>query len=333
LEKRTFLITGCAGFIGFHACRQLAIFGHTIIGIDNLDDNYSVKLKKSRLEILLANENFQFAKIDVGDFTKLSELFERQSIDSVIHLAARVGVRSKPSEFNKYVQSNLVGFCNVIECARRYETDHFIYASSSSVYGDSSDPPYQIGNETSNPKSLYAATKKSNELIAHSYSHQFGLCTSGLRFFTVYGPWGRPDMAVYGFTEKILSGGIINVFGTGDLERDFTYIEDVTHALVKISTSNQLINESQGPTNPFNLFNIGGGRPVTVSNLILLLEREIDKKANVKYSKIPSADSKITQANTDCLESITGPIKWTKLESGVKKFIEWYTKYHQIGDQ
>ena len=262
----------------------------------------------------------------MGDFTKLCELFERHSIDTVIHLAAQVGVRSKPSEFYKYVQSNLVGFCNVIECARRFNIDHFIYTSSSSVYGDSSDPPYKIGDETSTPKSLYAATKKSNEVIAHSYSHQFGLHTSGLRLFTVYGPWGRPDMAVYGFTEKILSGEIIDVFGTGELKRDFTYIEDVTHALVKIST----FDKSKRSINLFNIYNIGGGQPVTVSNLILLLERETNKKANLNYSEIPSTDSKLTQANTECIESIIGPIKWTRLESGVQKFIQWYNKYHRL---
>ena len=331
MTKKT-LVTGAAGFIGFHTVLHLLESGKEVVGIDNMNSYYDVRLKEDRLAILREKPNFIFFRISLEEYSELSEVFEKEEIDNVIHLAAQVGVRSPPNEFHRYVSSNLIGFSNILDLCRVHRIEHLIYASSSSVYGDKSETPFRVQDSSNYPQSLYAATKRANELMAHSYSHQYQIPTTGLRFFTVYGPWGRPDMAVYSFTKKIDSNQSIEVFGGGELARDFTFVDDIVEGIIKIvdkpaqpeiNSSGKLITKV-----PSQLFNIGSGRPISVNQLVSLIENSLGKKATIEFKPRPVEDMLITHADIKGLEDIIGPLSNTKIEDGIKQFVTWYKSYN-----
>jgi UDP-glucuronate 4-epimerase len=327
------LVTGAAGFIGFHTAFRLLERGENVVGIDNMNAYYDVKLKEARLALLEAKPNFKFYRIPIDDQVELDKVFEKENFDTVINLAAQVGVRSPPSEFHRYVTSNLVGFSNILDSCRVHKIQHLVYASSSSVYGDMAVPPFRVQDAADHPQSLYAATKRANEFMAYSYSHQYQIPTTGLRFFTVYGPWGRPDMAVYNFTDKIDSGQTIEVYGKGEVARDFTYVDDVVEAIVKIvekpphSQTNDLRCMTKAPS---QIFNIGSGRPVSVNRLVSLLEDKLDKKAVIRFKPRPAEDMQITHADIQGLEDVIGPLHFTQIEDGIAQFVTWYRAYHII---
>ena len=328
------LVTGAAGFIGFHTALRLLEHGETVVGVDNMNAYYDVKLKEARLAILEAKPNFIFYRIPIEEHLEVAKVFEKENLDRVIHLAAQAGIRSPPSQFHRYVSSNLVGFSNILDSCRVHKIQHLVYASSSSVYGDMAVPPFRVQDAADHPQSLYAATKRANELMAYSYSHQYQLPTTGLRFFTVYGPWGRPDMAVYSFTDKIDSGQTIEVYGKGEVARDFTYVDDVVEAIVKIveKPPHSQINDLQSITSkaPSQIFNIGSGRPVSVNRLVSLLEDSLNKKAVIRFEPRPAEDMQITHAEIQGLEDVIGPIHSTQIEDGITQFVTWYMAYHLI---
>jgi UDP-glucuronate 4-epimerase len=328
------LVTGAAGFIGFHTALRLLEHGEDVVGVDNMNAYYDVKLKEARLAILEAKPNFIFYRIPIEEHLEVAKVFEKENLDRVIHLAAQAGIRSPPSQFHRYVSSNLVGFSNILDSCRVHKIQHLVYASSSSVYGDMAVPPFRVQDAADHPQSLYAATKRANELMAYSYSHQYQLPTTGLRFFTVYGPWGRPDMAVYSFTDKIDSGQTIEVYGKGEVARDFTYVDDVVEAIVKIveKPPHSQINDLQSITSkaPSQIFNIGSGRPVSVNRLVSLLEDSLNKKAVIRFEPRPAEDMQITHAEIQGLEDVIGPIHSTQIEDGITQFVTWYMAYHLI---
>ncbi|MDR1359909.1 MAG: NAD-dependent epimerase/dehydratase family protein [Deltaproteobacteria bacterium] len=333
------LVTGAAGFIGFHLCQRLLSAGRSVVGLDNLNDYYSVALKEARLNILRAQDGFSFFPLDVVDAAALDGLFAARSFPLVIHLAAQAGVRYSRQNPQAYVQSNLVGFANILEACRRQKTGHLVYASSSSVYGDARTIPFRESLSVNHPLNLYAATKRSNELMAHVYSHLYGLPCTGLRFFTVYGPWGRPDMAVYLFTQAILAGEPIQVFQDGRLQRDFTYIDDTVEAVIRIAQIPAAVDADWDPwedlpnysrTAPFRLYNIGQGRPERVSTLVALLEKYLDRKALVQYLPRQPEDGEITFADNTDLREACGFIPNISLEDGVARFVRWYREYHGL---
>ena len=328
------LVTGAAGFIGFHTALRLLEQGEDVVGIDNMNAYYDVKLKEARLALLEAKPNFTFYCIPIDDHAEIDKVFEKENFDTVINLAAQVGVRSPPSEFHRYVTSNLVGFSNILDSCRIHKIQHLVYASSSSVYGDLAEPPFRVQDAADRPQSLYAATKRANELMAYSYSHQYQLPTTGLRFFTVYGPWGRPDMAVYSFTDKIESGQTIEVYGEGEITRDFTYVDDIVEAIIKIVEKpphSQINNlRSMNSKTPSQIFNVGSGRPISVNRLVSLLEDSLDKKAVIRFRPRPAEDMQITHADIQGLESMIGPLQSTQIEDGIAQFVTWYRAYHLI---
>ena len=328
------LVTGAAGFIGYHVTLKLLEQGEDVVGIDNMNAYYDVKLKETRVAILNAKSNFKFYQIAIEDNTQLNNVFQQEGFDRVIHLAAQVGVRSPPCEFYRYVNSNLLGFSNVLDSCRINAIEHLLYASSSSVYGDMAVTPFKEQDIVDKPQSLYAASKRANELMAYSYSYQYQIPTTGLRFFTVYGPWGRPDMAVYNFTEKIDSGQSIDVFGEGDVMRDFTYVDDVVEAIVRIikkPPKYQIIEPGDKPTKaPAQIFNVGNGKPVSVSTLVGLIEDSLGKKAVIRYKPRPAEDMQITHADIQDLERVIGPLQTTSISDGVNKFVSWYKEYKNI---
>jgi len=332
------LVTGAAGFIGFHVCKKLLQDGNQVIGLDNLNDYYDPNLKKDRIKELtnIAEKNkrfFYFIKVDLLDSNNLEQIFSNHNdksskISIVIHLAAQAGVRYSIDNPSAYVQSNLVGFCNIIEIAKKNNVDHFYYASSSSVYGGNEKLPFEEQDNVDKPISLYAATKKSNELIAHTYSHLFNLSTIGLRFFTVYGPWGRPDMALFKFTESIISNKPIRVFNYGNMLRDFTYIDDVVKSIIKlIKKSSEAKNNIQDV--PYKIFNIGNSKPTKLTDYIKSIEANLGKKANVILDEIQPGDVEATYANTKYLEEYINFRPNTSIEKGIKQFIEWYLEYYK----
>ena len=331
MNKKT-LVTGAAGFIGFHTVLRLLESGKEVVGIDNLNPYYDVKLKEDRLDILGKNANFVFYQMPLEDHTRVADVFENEQFDHVIHLAAQVGVRSPPNEFHYYVTSNLIAFSNILDLCRVHKIRHLIYASSSSVYGDQAEPPFKVEDSADHPQSLYAATKKANEMMAYSYSHQYHLPTTGLRFFTVYGPWGRPDMAVYSFTKKIDSNEIIDAYGDGKIARDFTYVDDIVEGIIKVAERPAQIQntDSEKPYSkaPSQIFNIGSGRPVSVNKLISLIEKSLGQKAEVQYRPRPAEDMEITHADISGLEEHIGAISKTKIEEGIKQFVTWYKSYN-----
>jgi UDP-glucuronate 4-epimerase len=333
------LVTGAAGFIGFHLTNRLLAQDYHVIGIDNLNEYYDVRLKKERLAILEKNSNFTFHQIDLADREALHSIFKDYSIDIVINLAAQAGVRYSLTHPHSYVHSNLFGFLNILEACRHYPVDHLIYASSSSVYGANSKIPFSTKDSTDHPVSLYAASKKSNELMAHTYSHLFHIPTTGLRFFTVYGPWGRPDMAYYSFTRDILEGNTIKVFNHADMSRDFTYIDDIVEGIIKLLNCPPKPNQNWDKKNPepsssyapYKIYNIGNNNPVQLIDFIHILERLIGKKAKIEYLPMQPGDVKETYADITDLQRDVGFYPSTTLELGLSHFVDWYKKYHLKG--
>jgi UDP-glucuronate 4-epimerase len=328
------LVTGAAGFIGFHTALRLLEHGENVVGVDNMNAYYDVKLKEARLALLEAKPNFTFYRISVEEHLEVAKVFEKENFDRVIHLAAQAGIRSPPSKFHRYVSSNLVGFSNILDSCRIHKIQHLVYASSSSVYGDVAVPPFKVQDAADHPQSLYAATKRANELMAYSYSHQYQIPTTGLRFFTVYGPWGRPDMAVYNFTDKIDSGQTIEVYGKGEVTRDFTYVDDVVEAILKIVEKPPHLQmsdiRSMTPKAPSQIFNVGSGRPISVNRLVSLLEDSLDKKAVIRFKPRPVEDMQITHADIQGLEDVIGPLHSTQIEYGIAQFVTWYRAYRII---
>lgn len=333
------LVTGGAGFIGFHLCKALLEAGHNVVGLDNLNAYYDVHLKYDRLKELgipqdsLGVHNkeitskryvelFHFIRLDLQDRENLPRLFERCSFDVVYNLAAQAGVRHSIDNPEAYIDSNVVGFLNIMECCRHYGVKKFIYASSSSIYGNSREIPFIENQCTDKPVSLYAATKLSNELIAHSYNHLFSIETIGLRFFTVYGPWGRPDMAIFLFTKAILAREPLNVFNNGNLSRDFTYIDDVVKGLLGFS--------SIAYSNQNQIFNIGNNKPVALMDFICVLEQELDIKATKNFLNMQDGDVEKTWASTHKLNEYLSFNPDTTIEEGVRRFVLWYKKYYQV---
>jgi UDP-glucuronate 4-epimerase len=334
----THLITGAAGFIGFHLARRLLGRGESVVGLDNLNDYYDVRLKQDRLAILQKESHFQFVHADLVDRTAIERLFASHTFDRVVHLAAQAGVRYSIENPQAYVQSNLVGFINILEACRHAQAAHLTYASSSSVYGGGTRMPFSVTDRVDHPLSLYAATKKSNELMAHSYSHLYGLPTTGLRFFTVYGPWGRPDMALFLFVKAILEGRSIDVFNEGKMRRDFTYIDDIVEGVDR--TSQQIAEpdaswnpdqpDSSSSSAPYRLFNIGNHQPVELGYFVEVIETALGMKARKNLLPMQPGDVPATYANIDALQKAVGFTPATSIEEGVNRFVRWYRDYYRV---
>jgi UDP-glucuronate 4-epimerase len=332
------LVTGCAGFIGYHLCLNLLKRGDIVVGLDNLNDYYDVSLKMGRLSQLQSFSNFQFYQIDLADRQGMVELFAREKPQRVVNLAAQAGVRYSIQNPHAYIDSNLVGFANVLEGCRHQEVEHLVYASSSSVYGANTQIPFSTHNTVDHPLSLYAATKKANELMAHSYSHLYHLPTTGLRFFTVYGPWGRPDMAIFSFTKAILEGRSIQIFNHGEMKRDFTYIDDIVNGVVKvldlIPTPNpQWSSGSPDPSHssaPYRIYNIGNNNPIELMKLVHTLEKCLGLQAQKEFLPIQMGDMLVTYADVDDLIVDVGFKPTTLMEEGIDRFVTWYREYYAI---
>jgi UDP-glucuronate 4-epimerase len=326
------LVTGCAGFIGFHVSQRLLATGHEVLGIDNLNRFYNEGLKDARLKILEKTNGFEFVRGDIADLAWVQELFTRHQFGPVIHLAAQAGVRYSLENPHLYVQSNLVAFVNLLESAYKKKTPHFVFASSSSVYGANKKVPFSEADNVDHPVSLYAATKKSNELMAHVYSHLYRLPLTGLRFFTVYGPWGRPDMALFKFCKSILEGTPIEVFNHGKMLRDFTYIDDIVEGVVRIMEipPASAAGEGSEASVPYRIYNIGNNQPVELTRLVSILEELLGKKAIQKLMPMQPGDVPTTYADIDELSRIAGYRPHTPIEVGVGRFVEWYRKYYRV---
>ena len=333
------LITGAAGFIGFHLARRLLTRGDEIIGLDNLNEYYDVTLKQARLAQLQAEPNFTFSKLDLVDRDGMRQLFQELVPDIVVNLAAQAGVRYAEKNPFAYIDSNLVGFAQVLECCRHFKTKHLIYASSSSVYGANTRMPFSVHDNVDHPISLYAASKKANELMAHTYSHLYRLPVTGLRFFTVYGPWGRPDMALFLFTKAILNGQPINVFNFGKMRRDFTYIDDIVEGIVRLcdrppSPNTNWSGERPDPGSslaPYKIYNIGNNQPIELMRFIEVLETQLGRKAEKNMMPLQPGDVPETYADVEDLVRDVGFKPATPIETGVKRFVAWYREYYGIG--
>lgn len=341
----TILVTGGAGFIGFFLTKVLLSRGEQIIGIDNLNDYYEPQLKHDRLAELARHpqtDNYEFIELDLADRQGMEQLFEQHQFDIVVNLGAQAGVRYSIENPHAYVDSNMVGFVNILEGCRNSKVKHLVYASSSSVYGMNTKQPFSTDDRVDYPISLYAATKKSNELMAHTYSHLYNIPTTGLRFFTVYGPMGRPDMAYFSFTKKILNGETIDVFNNGEMQRDFTYIDDIVEGVIRVMDRPAEINchfglDSEFPkrqqiTNaqvPYKIYNIGNNQPVTLRRFITSIEAACGKKAKENLLPMQAGDVPITYADVDELIADTGFKPSTTIEDGIGKFVEWYKGYYQ----
>jgi UDP-glucuronate 4-epimerase len=331
---KTILVTGAAGFVGMHTAARLLERGDHVVGIDNLNDYYSVQLKQDRLAELTGHAGFRFEKLALEDRSGMARLFAANRFDSVIHLAAQAGVRYSLTNPHAYVDANLVGFVNVLECCRHQQVAHLTYASSSSVYGANRKIPFSVDDRVDHPVSLYAATKKANELMAHTYSHLYGIPTTGLRFFTVYGPWGRPDMAMWLFTKAILSGKPIDVFNHGKMKRDFTFVDDIVEGVVR---TNDTIPTAQPASSdvddsvtsaPYRVYNIGNNQPVELMHLIETLENALGCKAEKNMLPMQPGDVPATFADIEALQRAVGFRPSTPIETGVQKFVDWYRAYH-----
>lgn len=331
------LVTGAAGFIGFHLVQRLLSQGHQITGFDNLNEYYDVSLKEARLSVLERDEGFSFVKGALEDNNTVEKLFQAERFDYVINLAAQAGVRYSLQNPRAYIDSNISGFLNILEGCRQTNVKHLVYASSSSVYGANTTVPFSEHHNVDHPVSLYAATKKSNELMAHTYSHLFMLPTTGLRFFTVYGPWGRPDMAYFSFTKAILEGQQINVFNHGLMQRDFTYIDDIVEGVVRVMGHIPVPDEKwcadvpdpATSSAPYRLYNIGNNRPVELGRFIEILEECLGKKAEKKLLPMQLGEVPVTCADLTDLEDAIGFRPYTSIESGIARFVDWYRNYYR----
>lgn len=331
------LITGAAGFIGFHLARELLRRGEQVVGIDNLNDYYDVNLKKARLSHLKPFEHFAFEKIDLADRPKMESLFWDREFDAVVNLAAQAGVRYSLQNPHAYIESNLVGFANVLEGCRHSRAKHLVFASSSSVYGLNTHVPFSVHDNTDHPVSLYAASKKANELMAHAYAHLYGLPCTGLRFFTVYGPWGRPDMAYFSFTKAILEGQPIDVYNHGNMRRDFTYIDDIIAGVMRLMDSIPAPDvkwdagcpDAATSSAPYRIYNIGNHAPVDLMRFIDVLEEKLGKKAIRNLLPLQSGDVPSTCADIADLQAVTGFSPSTSIEVGLAEFAAWYRDYYQ----
>jgi len=331
------LVTGAAGFIGMHVAQHLLARGDDVVGLDNLNDYYSVQLKQDRLARLTQQARFEFRHLDLADREGMPALFAEYRFDGVVHLAAQAGVRYSLTNPLAYVDANLVGFVNVLEGCRHSQVPHLVYASSSSVYGANTTMPFSVHDNVDHPLSLYAATKKANELLAHTYSHLYGLPTTGLRFFTVYGPWGRPDMAMFLFTNAILAGRPIDVFNHGRMRRDFTYVDDivagVVHTLDRTATPNPdwsgAVPDPGTSNAPFRLYNIGNHSPVELLRLIEVLETCLGRTAEKNFLPLQPGDVPATCADVEDLTRDTGFHPSTPIEEGVRRFVDWYREYYR----
>lgn len=332
--NKKILLTGVAGFIGNHLALFLLNQGYEVIGIDNLDNYYDITLKKSRLDRLTGYKNFLNYEKDISDRNAVHDIFKIHKPNYVINLAAQAGVRYSLTNPHKYIDSNIYGFLNILECCRHHNVEHLIYASSSSVYGSNCDLPFSENHKVDNPISLYAASKKSNELMAHTYTHLFGLPTTGLRFFTVYGPWGRPDMAMYLFANAISNGQPIKIFNNGNMKRDFTYIDDIIDGIFRVikNISSLDLNavKKSGNIIPYNIYNIGSSNPIDLLSVINLIEKGLGKTAIKDYLPLQPGDVRDTYADISHLVRDTGFVPDTNIELGVHKFIQWYKQYYQI---
>ena len=336
--QKKILVTGAAGFIGFHLAKKLCETGWEVVGLDNLNNYYDVNLKKDRLNLLLSKSNFKFHKIDLVDREAIKNLFENEEVDYVVNLAAQAGVRYSIENPYSYIDSNLSGFLTILEGCRHNPVKHLIYASSSSVYGANTKMPFSVHDNVDHPVSLYAATKKANELLAHAYSNLYEIPTTGLRFFTVYGPWGRPDMALFIFTKKIAEGKPIDVYNNGKMKRDFTYIDDIVDGVIKLIPSIPKPNpnwDSDNPDSassfkPYRLYNIGNNQPVELLRFIEVIEDKLCKKAIKNFMPIQPGDVPATYADVDNLLNVIGFKPDTSIENGIGKFIDWFKDYYKI---
>lgn len=332
------LVTGCAGFIGFHLCRRLLALGYDVWGLDNLSDYYDPTLKIARLSQISDHPQFRFVRIDLVERQEVAQLFATERFEVVAHMAAQVGVRHSLKDPYAYVDSNLVGFAHVLEGCRHVGVRHLVFASSSSVYGANTRMPFSEHHSADHPVSLYAATKRANELMAHAYAHLYQLPATGLRFFTVYGPWGRPDMALFLFTKAILNGEPIEVFNEGRMQRDFTYIDDIIEGIVRTIGQIPQPNpewDSHHPdpassSAPFRLYNLGNHQPVELLSLIRILESKLGKKAKLNFMPLQPGDVLTTYANVDDLVRDMHFRPQTRLETGIERFVEWYRSYYKV---
>ncbi len=339
LNFQKVLITGAAGFIGFNLSKRLLDSGCQVSGIDNMNDYYDVNLKKARLEQLTSHDKFSFYKTDLSDKQGLEEVFKNHTYDVVVNLAAQAGVRYSLINPGAYVNSNIVGFVNILECCRHNNVKHLVFASSSSVYGANTKMPFSVHDNVDHPVSLYAASKKSNELMAHTYSHLFGLACTGLRFFTVYGPWGRPDMALFLFTEAILKGEPIKVFNHGKMQRDFTYIDDIIEGVVRVMAKppepdakwNGDAPDPSSSYTKYKIYNIGNNNPVELIRFIEVIEETLGHTAKKDFQDLQPGDVPATYADVDDLINDVGFKPATSIEDGIERFIAWYKEYYGKG--
>jgi len=339
-NTKLYLVTGAAGFIGFHLSKKLLDHGCTVIGLDNLNDYYDVNLKRARLAILEKEDNFEFVFANLEDRQAIEELFAEKEISIVVNLAAQAGVRYSLHNPFAYVNSNIVGFMNILEACRHNSVEHLVYASSSSVYGANEKMPFSTKDNVDHPLSLYAATKKANELMAHTYSHLYGLPTTGLRFFTVYGPWGRPDMALFLFTRAILNDEPIQVFNHGNMQRDFTYIDDIIEGVFRVIAKPPKHNAEYDSLNPhpgrshapYRIYNIGNNQPVPLMEFIETLERHLGKKARIDFLPLQAGDVPRTFAEVDDLITDVGFRPNTSIDDGIAKFVQWFLTYYKVNE-
>lgn len=333
-----FLVTGAAGFIGFHVSQRLLAAGHQVVGIDNLNDYYDVNLKHARLNLIKANPGFTFIEMDLADRDAMASLFDQNRFQRVIHLGAQAGVRYSIENPHAYADANLIGHLNILEGCRHHKIEHLLYASSSSVYGLNRKMPFSTEDSVDHPVSLYAATKKANELMSHTYSHLYQLPTTGLRFFTVYGPWGRPDMALFKFTRAMIAGEAIDVYNQGQMKRDFTYIDDIAEAIVRLQDvipqkdDNWTVETGSPATSsaPYRVYNIGNSQPVTLMSYIEAIEKALGITANKNLMPMQPGDVLETSADTRALFEAIGFKPQTGVEEGVKKFVDWYRDFYSV---
>ncbi|MGN8161761.1 NAD-dependent epimerase/dehydratase family protein [Pantoea vagans] len=333
-----FLVTGAAGFIGFHVSQRLLAAGHQVVGIDNLNDYYDVNLKHARLNLIKADSGFTFIEMDLADRDAMASLFDQHTFQRVIHLGAQAGVRYSIENPHAYADSNLIGHLNILEGCRHHKIEHLLYASSSSVYGLNRKMPFSTEDSVDHPVSLYAATKKANELMSHTYSHLYQLPTTGLRFFTVYGPWGRPDMALFKFTRAMIAGEAIDVYNQGQMKRDFTYIDDIAEAIVRLQDvipqqdDNWTVETGSPATSsaPYRVYNIGNSQPVTLMNYIEAIEKALGITAKKNLMPMQPGDVLETSADTEALYKAIGFKPQTGVEEGVKNFVDWYRDFYRV---